>query len=148
MPVKNKGFAYKTDVEVARSRAEVEATLTKAGADQIVGGWDNTRGEGFIIFSLGGRQYRLEVPRRDYGQRDREQVHRERWRVLLLLVKSRVELVRSELSTFEQEFLPHLLLPNGQVVGAVLMPQIEKMYAEGGMLPLLPGFTKQLGEGS
>lgn len=148
MPVKNKGYAYKTDVDVATSRAQIEGALVKAGANQMAGGWDVDTRSGWVVFALGGRHYRLEVPQRDYGGRDKEQVDRERWRTLLLVVKARIELVRSEMTSFEQEFMPHLLLPNGQVVGAVLLPQIAKMYESGKMLPLLPGFAKQLTEGT
>ena len=148
MPVKNPGYAYKTDVEITQSRAEIEAQLGRAGAGQIVGGWDRNTRSGFIIFALGGKQYRLDVPQREYGHREKDQVDRERWRALLLIVKARLELVRAELSTVEVEFLPHMMLPNGKPVAEVIMPAIEKMYEDGQMRPLLPGFNKQLGEGS
>lgn len=145
MPVRNPGYAYKTDVEVSKSRAEIEAQVSRAGAHQVLGGWDNHTRSGFVAFTLNGRQYRLDVPRKEYGSRDKDQVDRERWRALLLIVKARLELVRAELSTVEQEFLPHLMLPNGKPVAEVIMPAIEAMYQDGQMRPLLPMFT---GEGS
>jgi hypothetical protein len=45
------------------------------------------------------------------------------------------------ITTVEEEFLAHIVLPNGKgTVGDWLMPQIDKAYESGKMPPLLPGW--------
>ena len=147
MPVKNPGYAYKTDVEVGKSRAEVERLLAREGAGQIITGTDYSNRSGFVAFTLKGRQYRLPVPGRDGTKRDPEQVERERWRCLVLIVKAKVELIRSGMTTAEAEFLANTVLPDGSLVGETLAPAIDQMYEEGRMLPLMPDYPKALPRG-
>jgi hypothetical protein len=45
------------------------------------------------------------------------------------------------ITTFEEEFLAHIVLPHGKgTVGGRLMPQIDKAYESDKMPPLLPGW--------
>jgi hypothetical protein len=45
------------------------------------------------------------------------------------------------ITTSEEEFLVHIVLPNGKgTVGDWLMPQIDKAYESGRMPPLLTGW--------
>lgn len=134
-------FAYGTKVEVAASRAEAESKLSRFGAKRIVASWDGETGNGWILFELNGRYYRLDAPPREVGNREPEQVHRERWRALLLLLKARLEIVRSGMATFEQEFVVHAILPDGRTtVGEQLEPALVEMYQSGQMGNLLTGF--------
>ena len=66
-----------------------------------------------------------------------EQAQRSAWRALNLVIKAKLESVKAGIFTFEQEFLPHILLPNGQTVGEFMVPQIETAYQGGQMPPLL-----------
>lgn len=43
------------------------------------------------------------------------------------------------IATFEQEFMAHIILPNGQSVGDYVLPQIAAAYEGGSMPRLLPG---------
>lgn len=55
----------------------------------------------------------------------------------------KLEAVAAGITTFEDEFLAHTLLPNGATVGEWAAPQIEAVYADGGrhMPALLPGVS-------
>ncbi|RJP53598.1 MAG: hypothetical protein C4583_04230 [Anaerolineaceae bacterium] len=146
-------YANQTSVSPDRSRAEIERTLQRYGATGFMYGWSE---RGAVIgFMLNGRQYRavLEIPARDAfrkSERGRsrtvtqmsnahEQALRQRWRALALVIKAKLEAVNSNISTVETEFLPWMVLPNGQTVGQWMMPQLDAIYQSGKMPPLLPG---------
>src|ERR1041385_262371 len=155
-------YAEQTSVPVERSRAEIERTLERYGADQFLYGWD---AEAAIVrFRAHGRHvaFWLPLPRRDdpkfteyrrarygsSGQRSEaealkrwEQACRQRWRALVLVIKAKLEAVQTGITDFESEFMAHIVLPNGQTVGALLKPQVEQAYSSGqmptGLLPAL-----------
>jgi len=66
-----------------------------------------------------------------------EQACRQKWRALSLVVKAKLEAVESGITTFEDEFLAHIVLPNGQTVGEQALPRVREAYATGGNVPLL-----------
>jgi hypothetical protein len=69
-----------------------------------------------------------------------EQAGRQRWRALNLVVKAKLEAVDSEITTFAEEFLAHILLPTGETVGDYTLPQLEQVRMGGKKMPkLLPG---------
>jgi len=72
-----------------------------------------------------------------YSQNSWEQELRRRWRCLVLSIKSKLECVETGITTFEDEFMAHIVLPNGSTVGQVMNVQIENAYKTGGMPPLL-----------
>jgi hypothetical protein len=67
-----------------------------------------------------------------------EQACRQRWRALALVVKAKLEAVECGISTFEEEFLAWMMLPDGSTVGDRMLPQLETAYRTGQMPPLLP----------
>ena len=67
-----------------------------------------------------------------------EQAVRQRWRALALVIKAKLEAVETGITSFEEEFLAHIVLPSGQTVGAWMVPQVEKAYVNGAMPPMLP----------
>jgi hypothetical protein len=129
-------YAEKTKVPVSRSRDELERTLTRYGADAFGYGWD--QGKAVVSFRAHGRYIRLamDVP-------EKPQEERQRWRALVLVVKAKLEAVESGITTFEQEFMAHVVLPDNRTVGEWLGPQIEQAYIDGQMpgslLALPPG---------
>lgn len=152
-------FASQTSVSVEKSRAEIEKILQRYGADQFGYARDDARGLASIQFRAHERHVRflLSLPRRNerqfthsrQGMRSAEaataaweQGCRQRWRALVLCVKAKLEAVESKISTFEDEFLAHILLPNGETVSAMMRPQIEQAYKTGqqpqGIAGLLP----------
>lgn len=150
-------YAAATDVSEEASRAEIERTLRRYGADGFMYGWQDNRA--LIAFRMQGRQIRflLTMPapndeaftRHSRGarspesaRRQWEQACRQRWRALLLIIKAKLEAVESGVSVFEDEFLANIVLPSGEGVGAWLRPQIAAAYESGVMPPLLPGPQK------
>lgn len=148
-------YAASTSVSSDKSRAEIEKTLSRYGASQFMYGWDATRA--IVGFVMHDRQVRfvLPMPSRTDSEftltptgRERspaqaeaayEQAVRSRWRALALVVKAKLEAVETGIVGFEQEFLAHLVLPNGQTVGDWAEPQIAEVYATGAMPALMPG---------
>jgi hypothetical protein len=152
-------FAKHTSVPVEKSKAELERMLTKHGASQRVLGTDDVRGIAFAIFTIGPknspsdtRQVRLQIPMpkleefasgRKYKQapeaqrKAHEQACRERWRVVVLAVKAKLELVDLGISTIEREFLADIALPSGVTVGEELASKLREVYATGKVPQLL-----------
>lgn len=152
-------YAAATDVPVDRSRAELERTLERYGATAFGYGWDAAGAR--IVFQAHGRRVAFHLPlpdrnaptftRHARGPRTPEAAHklweqvcRSRWRALNLVVKAKLEAVEAGISTFEDEFLAHTMLPNGATVGEWIGPQIVRAYEAGGMPAMLPA----LGAGS
>lgn len=147
-------FAAETSVSAEKSRGEIETTLIRYGADQFMYGWDGDKA--VVGFRMDGRQVRFLLPmpdktddefkltpskkyeRSDVDQlRAWEQATRQRWRALALVVKAKLEAVESGITTFEDEFLAHIVLPNGSTVGGFMRPQIEEAYRSAKMPDML-----------
>lgn len=62
---------------------------------------------------------------------------RRRWRSLALAVKAKLEVVATGISTFESEFLAHIVLSNGATVGESVVGEIQAAYETGTTPPLL-----------
>ncbi len=151
-------FAASTSVSSEQSRAEIEQTLRRYGADGFLYGTDGNRA--LVAFRMEGRQVRfmLTLPDRNadefciyylgkvryareahVSEKRWEQACRQRWRALALVIKAKLEAVSAGISVFEDEFLANIVLPDGQLVGQWLRPQIEASYQGGTMPALLPG---------
>jgi hypothetical protein len=130
-------FAHGTDVPVAKTRGEIEGLLRKHGAAQILSGIDHEQRSGFVGFTLRGRQFRIPLLARRDVNRNADQVEREQWRALLLVVKAKLEFIAAGLATVEGEFLAHLVLPSGRTVATEIEPHIIEAYESGRMPPLL-----------
>jgi hypothetical protein len=134
-------YAETTKVTPERSRAEIEATLKRYGADQFMTGWSGD--DAVIGFRIKGMYIRLSLraPKSSYGTSEtkRRQAIRQRWRALLLVIKAKLEAVESGISTVEEEFLSHILIGDGQTFGEWARPQLEETYRTGLMPPQLPG---------
>jgi hypothetical protein len=148
-------YAERTDVSSDRSRAEIERTLRRYGATAFAYGWDAEAAT--LMFEIAQRRvlFRLPMPdrnerrfthtptrgqRRDPGSQEREyeQSVRQRWRALALVIKAKLEAVAADITTIEQEFLAHIVLPDGRTVGQHTAPAIAAAYETGEMPALLP----------
>ena len=153
-------YAKNTSVSSEKSKAEIERTLRRYGADQFLSGWEANRA--MVSFRMHGKHVRfvLTLPDMDSPifkrtpagksarapeaqQKAWEQACRQKWRALALVVKAKLEAVESKITTFEEEFLAHILLPDGKTIGEFMVPQIKEVYKHGNMPVLLP----MLGEG-
>lgn len=132
-------YAEGTSVSVDRSKAEIDHLLRAHGATACATMWAKDR---FVLaFEMRARQVRLDVPapdpKRFPGDKwDREQ--RRRWRVLLLILKAKLETVRDGDADFEAEFLAYLVLPGGATIGERVLPDLERAIAGHGLPALLP----------
>lgn len=144
-------YAAETSVPAERSRAEIERTLVRYGADQFIYGWRDDKA--VIQFRMFHRQVKFVMPIPDVAQfrltptrrlrtptamkEAHDQAIRQRWRALLMIVKAKLEAVEDGITSFEQEFLAHVLLPNGETVGEWIQPQVELAYETGAMPAML-----------
>lgn len=148
-------FAETTTVTSEKSRAEIEKILTRYGASGFMYGWQSTHA--LLAFEMAGRRVKFALPLPD--RKDREFTHtpnrgtkrsdsqaeaayeqavRQKWRALALVIKAKLEAVESGITEFEEEFLAHIVLPNGNTVGQFMLPQVESAYDTGDMPPMLP----------
>jgi hypothetical protein len=146
-------YAENTTVTSEKSRMEIERILTRYGADEFA--YATRREVAVIQFTAEGRTVRFTVPlpdRADHAftrtptgktrsapqqQAAYEQAVRQRWRALALVVKAKLEAVASGIVTFEQEFLPHILMPTGGTVYEQIAPSIATAYETGQPTALL-----------
>lgn len=148
-------YAKQTTVSVEKSKTEIEKTLRRFGADKFAHGWET--GRAIVEFEIKSRRVRFLLPlpsKTDqdivfsYGGKHKrtggeveiawEQACRQRWRALNLAILAKLEAVESGITTFEEEFLAHLVLPNGKTVGQWAVPSVIGALTDGKMPPLLP----------
>ena len=147
-------YAEKTQVSSGKSRLEIEKTLTRYGATGFMYGWQAD--EAVVAFMMNDRHIKFTLPMPSHEdqtialtpsgrERDHDAVEimwekacRQRWRALALAIKAKLEAVESGITLFEEEFLAHIVLPDGKTtVGSFMLPQIADAYKTGGMPKLL-----------
>ena len=132
-------YAEDTSVPAEKSRAEIERTLTRFGADQF--GYGTKTDSAVIVFRVKGRHIRFLLPLPALeDHRSKEGMEREvrrRWRSMTMCIKAKLESVATGIETFEESFMAHVVLPNGMTLAEHAAPLIEQAYADGKMPPLL-----------
>jgi hypothetical protein len=138
-------YAEGTTVSVEKSRAEIETMLMKHGASHFSSGWGD--GKAWLYFKLRDRLIRFVLPlpnRADKeftrdpraswrtrpapaAQKAFEAETRRRWRALLLALKAKLEVVESGISTLEEEFLAHFVLPDQTTLGEKLIASLDEI---------------------
>src|SRR5262249_40691178 len=144
-------------------KVEIEESLRRYGADQFVSGWES--GRAMIGFRCQSRFVRFELKFPDANDEkfrhtasgrwrypgtrsDRlaseayDQEVRRLWRALALVIKAKREAVQSGITTFEHEFMAHIVMPDGKTVGQHVSPAIAEAYRTGTVRGLLPEFTE------
>lgn len=150
-------YAKNTEVSSEKSRAEIEKILSRYGATSFMYGWQNDAA--LVAFEIKGLRIKFYLPlphkslfEKTETGRDRaqsqidkayEQSVKQRWRALALVIKAKLEAVDSGITLFQEEFMAHIVLPNGTTVGEFMVPQIASAYEKGDMPPLLPALTKE-----
>lgn len=134
-------YAADTIVPVERSRAEIEALLKRFGADQVGSALSATHAQ--IMFRAHNRTIRFDLPL-SVTANDREKAQRDRaaWRALVLSIKAKVVAVESGIVTFEVEFMPQTVMPDGRTVSQHALPAIEDAYKNRKTAALLPHFPE------
>lgn len=152
-------YAETTRVPSDRSRAEIERTLNRYGATAF--GYMSGGTDAAIVFEIAERRVMFRVPLPDRTARQfthtpergarrsesaaeevYDQAIRQRWRALSLVIKAKLESVEAGITTVEQEFLAHIVLPNGSTVGEWAAPQLAAVYEGNSMPALLPGVSR------
>lgn len=152
-------YASRTETPVEKSKADIEKVLVKYGASAFGYSWEHRRA--VVQFKAHDRFIRLFLPlpdpdsdqiryihrngrntytaRADEPRRKAyEQAQRQVWRALLLVIKAKLEAVDAGITTFEDEFLAHVVLPNGQTVSEYAQPQIAHAYQTGELPSIVP----------
>lgn len=155
--MKHERYAQGTTTPVEKSRAEVEVILKRYGATGFGYSWDRRleprddapgpaleRNYVMIAFQIRNRRVRLDVPMPtpedlDTGQpgakRSVDLAERERWRALVLVLKAKLEAVKSGISSLEHEFLAGVVMADGRTIGEAIIPRLSEAVEHGRLLP-------------
>lgn len=147
-------YAKNTSVSVEKSRAEIESTLTRFGASAFAYATQNNKAmlkfqaqDRWIMFILDlPDRYDKQFTNRTHGNRvtsDKlpdqkayekwESACREKWRALALVIKAKLVAVQDGITQFEDEFMAHIVMPDGKTVSHFMRPQIQEAYSTGKM---------------
>lgn len=146
-------YAEGTTVSIDTSIIELKRLIQKYGASKFVYGEE--AGGYVVMFEMNNRRIRFYLPvppltnfeyvgntyrtRTDKGMRDAQEAEvRRLWRTLILIIKSKFEIVASGITSFETEFLANIVLPDNRTFGEWASPQLEGIYSTGQMPALLP----------
>lgn len=158
-------YAKGTTVPASKSEFEIKYLLKRAGAEQVGTFEDGIHHRAVVLFRLEGLSIALPVPlptpddrkfthtpstkvkrtpEKAYEEYEREVLRR--WRVLLMLVKAKLETIELGMSTIQREFLPDVMLPGGGTVEQWLGPSIEEKYLECGAPTIMPALPPPEGD--
>ena len=157
-----KRFALETTVPVQKSKNEIELLVVSYGAKSFMAGSNSDHP--VVAFEMEDRKIlmRLPIPSIDcdevrkfnagggrvsrrtdaQAQGHLDKIMRSSWRALLLSIKAKLEAASIGISTFEDEFMAHIVMPDGSTIGENIRPRIASAYRDGKMPPLLAGPTK------
>jgi hypothetical protein len=149
-------YAQGTSVSTDRSLGEIRKILARYGAMKF--GLIDQPGSAAIGFEMQNRAVKIVIPlpkvedctKSPSGRaRTRAQAEEamraeecQRWRALALIIKAKCEVVESGIITFEREWLPYLVLPNGQTVADKVAPELAGMFERGRVPPLLLDYDR------
>jgi hypothetical protein len=131
-------YAADTTVPVERSRAEIERILGRYGATGFAYGSETSRA--MIGFQTKDRRVRFVLPLMPPSrctEKQAAQFMRSRWRALVLAIKAKLESVEAGIETFDEAFMSHIVMPNGQTMAEHALPYVRDAYQTGKMPPLL-----------
>ena len=140
-------YASRTTVPVDRSRAQIENLLERYGASAFMYGWEGDIAVVAFKYCSWSIRFRLPMPaldefsKTDKGrkrekssmEREHAQAMRQRWRALHLVIQAKLEAVGCGITTFEEEFLAHIVTPNGQTVAEHVLPALVEAVETGSM---------------
>lgn len=148
-------YAENTTIPVEKSMNEINALIKKRGAERI--GRVEEPNKFTVIFFLNDRMlkfcisapswtdidahdegnYRdIERPR-DLRERLAEKVLMQRARALLLVIKAKFESIDSNVETFDEAFLPNIVMSDGATVMERTREPLALEYQSGKPMPML-----------
>lgn len=129
-------YAADTKTPVSQTRTEIENVLARFGATAFA--FATHQNGATVMFECVGRRVRFELPLKKENTEAKTARHqRERWRALLLTIKSKLVSIDCDIETFEHAFMAHIVMPNGQTVGDAIAPQIADAYKNNKNMPLM-----------
>ena len=153
-------YAKGTEVPSTKTRIEIETLVLAKGAEGFALAFSSNRAS--VRFHMRGRLLRFDLPlpaleddafqrvRRGTGYHKRtptgaanawQQACRERWRALLLCIKAKFTAVDGGIVSFDEEFLAHVVMPDGRTVGEIAAEQLRLTYRAGEQPRLLADYT-------
>ena len=155
-------YAAETKVPIEKTRAEIESTVRRYGADAFISGWEGDRASvqfrchgryvklsmvlparsapEFATTTKGNQHIKSEVARsRASGDKLWDQACRQKWRALALMIKAKLEAIESGIVTFEEEFLAHVVMPDGRTVYEHAKGPLQVAYDSGQVRLLFGG---------
>jgi hypothetical protein len=144
-----RSYASETTVPWEKSRDEIESVLKRYRCSHFA--YMTSPESVMIAFMREKVPFRIEVPLPTGKEKsvrmkpngmlrpdsqiakavDQEQ--KRRWRVLILLIKAKLEWVSLGMSTVEKEFLADVSLPNGETLGVWAAQHVHRAIGEGKM---------------
>src|SRR5699024_4454209 len=130
-------YSEGTTVSPEKSQMEIAGLIRKYGASSFATGWDGRRAMVTFIAHERTIRFDLDLPddpskyRRTPAGRSRdakaaeaamEAEVRRRWRALALAIKAKLEVIATGIASFEQEFLPYTVMPDGRTVAEHALP--------------------------
>jgi hypothetical protein len=139
MPTK---YAEGTKVPSEKSQMEIQQILKRYGTSDVASG-EQGGNQAIIAFRFNRRAYKIILTYPDLDafkispngktrtqpvQKDaREQEIRRLWRVMLIVIKGKLEATQSGIISFEEEFMAHIIVtPDGQTMGQWIKPQLDR----------------------
>lgn len=135
-------YADRTTVTVASSRSDLYKLLQRYGAvETLLHEKPDGIRVGFVYRGLRiAIPFTLPLPKDFDSNAKWEAELRRRWRVVLLVIKSKFEMVEEGAEDVTHAFMPYLMLPSGAIVSEEVIPTIMETYRTGKMpMTLLPG---------
>ena len=120
-------FANRTKVPIFQTIGEIQRTVERYGASGFQYAVEENRAGVRFTFAEPPRQIKMtvELP-------ETEQSRRQRWRALLLTVKSKLECVASGIETFDEAWMPHIMVnATGQTLGELMLPDLTRKLETG-----------------
>lgn len=148
-------YAEGTSVSVEKSMNEIAAFVKKAGAVRV--GQMEDLDALAVQFFLNDRMLRFrvsiptadEIPARDHGnnrnidlsmaarEKKAEAIRKQRARALFLVIKAKLESVESGVETFDEAFLPNIVMSDGATVWDRVSTNLAIEYQSGKPMPFL-----------
>lgn len=136
-----KPYANRTDVTVEKSKGQIEKLLNEFKASAVM--MATSADKSMVVFTMSDRNVKFILPLPQRAEHTTiggfDQACRTRWRALYLALRAKLEMAATGITTFEDEFLAHIVMPDGQTVGEMTRPRIAQAYQSGEVRPLLEG---------